>query len=154
MANEKSEDRQKAKSKGFAALGIPIGAVLAYRKDPKITATVVDEKNKVEYNGKVYPISGLAKELMQCPISGYHAFKSNGVLLAKLGGDTKPEVKPVTESPTKPPETPTVASETVTPPKPQTVPLPVAQGASTPQQGDQEDIDPLKNLDQDSSAEI
>jgi len=146
---EKKEDRQKAKSKGFAALGVPIGAVLTYRKDPKITATVVDEKNKVEYKGKVYPISGLAKELMQCPISGYHAFKYNDVLLAKLGGDDKAEAKPAAESPTQPQQTATVASETATPPQPQTVPLPAAQAAPAPKE---EDIDPLK--DQDPDTEI
>jgi hypothetical protein len=141
MAKEKTEDRQKAKSKGFAALGVPVGAVLTYRKDPKITATVVDDKNKVEYKGKVYPISGLAKELMQCPISGYHAFKYNGVLLAKLGSDDKPEAKPAAESPPQPQQAATVASGTATSPKPQTVPLPAAQAAPAPKA--KEDIDPL-----------
>ena len=150
MAKEtKDEERQKSKSKGFAVLGVPVGAILTYRKDPKITATVVDEKNKVEYKGKVYPISGLAKELMQCPISGYHAFKYNGVLLAKLGGDSKPEAKPAAESPAQPPQGAAVAPEPATLPKPQTIPLPAAQDAATL---NRRDIDPLK--DQDPDTEI
>jgi len=101
------KERQKAKSKGFAVLGVPVGAVLTLRKDPTITATVMDEKNKVEYNGKVYPISGLAKELMGTPISGYHAFKYKDVLLAKLGNSsTKPVQTPATATATKPSVTP------------------------------------------------
>jgi hypothetical protein len=104
MAKEKKqEERQKAKSKGFGVLGVPIGAVLTYRKDPKVTATVVDDKNKVECKGKTYPISGLAKELMGCPISGYHAFKYNGVLLAKLGEKGDAGTKPAAGSPAQAP---------------------------------------------------
>ena len=121
--------RQKAKSKGFAALGIPVGAVLTYRKDSTITATVVDEKNKVEYNGKVYPISGLAKELMKATaISGYHAFKYNNVLLAKIGEPEKEKaVKP------EPKQADPVPGATTPSQGPQVIPVP------------QEDIDPLKN---------
>lgn len=142
MAKEKKKEgeRQKAKTKGFAALGVPVGAVLTYRKDPTITATVVDEKNKVEYEGKVYPISGLAKKLMETPISGYHAFKYNGILLAKLG-DSKMEAKPAAEIPAQAPVKPAVAPETPAPPTPQIVPLPKVPEAATPPQ---EDIDPLK----------
>jgi len=131
---ENKEERQKAKSKGFAEIGVPIGAVLTFRKDPGITATVVDDKNKVEYQGKVYRISGLAKELMKTAISGYHAFKYNGVLLAKLG-DSKIE-QPVASPAETPAETADVASsapEVI--PTPQTIPLP----ESTPTASD----DPL-----------
>ena len=144
-----AEERKKAKSKGFSELGVPVGAVLTFRRDPSVTVTVVDDKNKVEYNGKVYLISGIAKELMKTPISGYHAFKYNGVLLAKLGEGSKPEAKPAAESPAQPPQEAAVASEPATPPKPQTIPLPAAQEATTP---NQRDIDPLK--DQNPDAEI
>jgi len=122
MAETKIE-RQKAKSKGFAALGLPIGAIITFRKDSAITATVVDDKNKVEYKGKVYPISGLAKELMKTPISGYHAFKYNGVLLAKLDS-SKAEAPTAKEIPAQPANTAPVAPQTSVPPTPQTVPLP------------------------------
>lgn len=112
---ENNAERQKAKSKGFAELGVPVGAVLAFRKDPTITVTVVDEKNKVEYKGKVYPVSGLAKELMGTAISGYHAFKYNGVLLAKLGNpaEAKPAAQPapVAETPAQPVPSAPVAPE-------------------------------------------
>ena len=142
MAEEKKAERQKSKSKGFSELGVPVGATLTFRRDPAVTCTVVDEKNKVEYKGKVYPISGLAKELMNTPISGYHAFKYNGVLLAKLGGS---EIKPETleESPVNPlgaaqqPASP--APQTVPLPRPHEAPVEVSEGNSAGGR----DIDPL-----------
>jgi len=84
--SENKEGRRKAESKGFAALGVPVGAVLTFRAAPSVTCTVLDGKNKVEYCGKTYTISGLAKELMKTAVSGYNAFKHKGVLLAKLRG--------------------------------------------------------------------
>jgi hypothetical protein len=126
MTDTKTE-RQKAKSKGFAALGVPVGSTLTFRRDTAVTCTTVDEKNKVDYQGKVYPISGLAKELMETPVSGYHAFKYNGVLLAKLG---EAQTNSVPVSPTKPTETATVAPQATTMSTPQTIPLPRPQEAS------------------------
>jgi hypothetical protein len=140
---DKKVERQKAKSKGFAILGVPVGAVLTFRKDPSITCKTLDDKNKVEYQGKTYLISGLAKELMNTPISGYHAFKYNGVLLAKLGGSTeKPTEQAADPSsvPVQPAEEAPVAPETEVPPKPQTIPLPRPQEAATePQEASPEE---------------
>jgi hypothetical protein len=102
--------RQKAKSKGFSVLGVPLGATLTFRKDPSITCVVVDGKNKVEYLGETYLISGLAKKLMNSPISGYHAFKYNGVLLAKLG-ETSDDAPVSANNPT---ETAQVAQQATT----------------------------------------
>jgi hypothetical protein len=132
MAEIKAE-RRKAKSKGFAALGVPVGSTLTFRKDPAVTCKTVDEKNKVEYQGKVYLISGLAKELMNTPISGYHAFKYNGTVLAKLdGAKTETATTPATP---KPDDTAPVAPPAATPPTPQTFPLPKPQEAPvTPQE--------------------
>jgi hypothetical protein len=146
--SEIKEDRKKAKSKGFADLGVPVGAVIAFRKDPAITATVVDGKNKVEYQGKVYPVSGLAKELMRTPVSGYHAFKYNGILLAKLGGPVK-ESGYRAELPAKPAEEAAVASDSAESPKPLTIPLPRPQEAATePQEAfPEDDTGPLENFD-------
>lgn len=129
-----SKERQKAKSKGFAALGVPVGAVLTFRKDPNIKATVADDKNKVEYESKVYPISGLARKLMQCPVSGYHAFKYNGVLLAKLGNNAVSEAKPIADQPIPPPEDAKATSENAVHSEPQTFALPVAQDGEIPEQ--------------------
>ena len=163
-----TETKQKAKSKGFADLGVPVGAVLAFRKDPTITATVVDEKNKVEYQGKVYPISGLAKELMKTAISGYQAFKYNGVLLAKLGESNAgqpvekiPAPAPAEEIPVvglfpgggsalldpllQAAKTAPVAPKAPEPVKPQTIPLPMPHGAPVAPTSAIPNIDPLAN---------
>jgi hypothetical protein len=129
MAIEKTE-RQKAKSKGFAVLGVPIGAILTFRKDSAITCTVVDDRNKVEYRGKIYPISGLAKELMKTPVSGYHAFKYNGVLLAKLGDPAGKPAEQAADSPpafVQPASGASVASGQAVPPESRTIPLPKSQ---------------------------
>jgi hypothetical protein len=157
---ENKTERQKAKSKGFAVLGVPVGSTLTFRKDPAITCKTVDEKNKVEYQGKVYPISGLAKELMETTISGYHAFKYNGVLLAKLGGDQTGSV-PATPPASQPAETTPVALQAATAPTPQTIPLPRPQGAPVPPQeantataeAEDQDIDPLVGQPPDEEPE-
>jgi hypothetical protein len=158
MAEEKIE-RQKAKSKGFAALGVPVGSTLTFRKNPEVTCKTVDDKNKVEYLGKVYPISGLAKELMKTPISGYHAFKYNGILLAKLGEEQTASAS-VPPSAPKPEETAPVAPPATETPTPQTVPLPRPSEAPVPPQAANpaedpesygDSLDPLAGLPPDES---
>jgi hypothetical protein len=89
MANE----RRKEKSQGFAALGVPIGAILVFKKDPSVTVKTMDDKNKVEYQGKPYSISTLAKQLVGSPVSGYLYFKFEGKILKGL---VKSEIKPTT----------------------------------------------------------
>jgi hypothetical protein len=112
-------DFNKAKSKGFAALGIPVGSILVFKKDPTVTVKTLDDKNKVEYLGKPYSISTLAKQIVGSPVSGYLYFKFNGRVLKNL---EKPEG---TES-SKPTEvsTPAPASESSgTPPAAEIDPL-------------------------------
>jgi hypothetical protein len=86
-------NRDKAKSQGFAALGIPVGSTLIFKKDPAITVKTLDDKNKVEYQGKPYSISTLAKQLVGSPVSGYLYFKFEDRILKNLA---KNEAKPVT----------------------------------------------------------
>jgi hypothetical protein len=77
--------RKKEKSQGFAAFGIPVGAILTYKKDPAIAVKTLDDKNKVEYQGKPYSISTLAKQLVGSPVSGYLYFQFDGKVLKSLG---------------------------------------------------------------------
>ena len=143
MAEEKIK-RLKAKSKGLTTLGVPAGSILT------LTCKTVDD-NQVEYQGKVYSISGLAKELMRVSISGYHAFKYNGTLLAKLCSKEESNSPEGTSIPQKPADT---AQSAVQAPSPQTVPLPRPSDALVkPQEAvltggtpDDRDIDPLINL--------
>jgi hypothetical protein len=80
MANE----QKKGKSRGFAALGIPNGSILVFKKDSAVTVKTLDDKNKVEYLGKPYSISTLAKQLVGSPVSGYLYFKFEGKILKSL----------------------------------------------------------------------
>ena len=48
----------------FSDYGIPVGAELAFFRKPSITCTIVDENNRVKYNGDEYSLSALAKKLL------------------------------------------------------------------------------------------
>lgn len=74
-----------SKSNKFCDLNIPLHSKLVYTKDPSIVVETVDMKNHVTYNGKVYTLSGLVKELnhggsWQGPLY----FMYNGVKLTEL----------------------------------------------------------------------
>lgn len=77
------QDRKKSKAMSFDGLGIAVGTVLTYRKSGH-TCTVVDTKNRVEYEGKVYTLSGLAKQLVGTNASGFATFYLNGVKLSDI----------------------------------------------------------------------
>jgi hypothetical protein len=91
--------RSKAKSRGFAAFGIPVGATLVFKKDPAVTVKTLDGKNKVEYQGKPYSISTLAKQLVGSPVSGYLYFKYGDKVLKSL---EKADAGPVSPEPAAP----------------------------------------------------
>jgi hypothetical protein len=90
-----AEERKKEKSRGFAALGIPVGSILVYKKDPSITVKTLDGGNKVEYQGKPYSISTLAKQLVGSPVSGYLYFKYKDKVIKSISIS---EAKPPTPS--------------------------------------------------------
>ena len=85
-----SEKRKRSGNRSFQALGIPQGSVLGYRNDGSVTCRTVDDRNGVEYQGKPYTLSALARELKGCSVSGYQYFRYNGTLLCDIG---KPVVK-------------------------------------------------------------
>lgn len=82
------ETRKKAKSTGFAELGIPVGAKLTYRTTAR-ACTVVDAKNRVEFEGQVYTLSGLAKRLVGSQASGYATFRFDGKRLADMARESR-----------------------------------------------------------------
>jgi hypothetical protein len=95
MADITQINRDKAKSQSCATLGIPVGSTLVFKKDPAITVKTLDEKNKVEYQGKPFSISTLAKQLVGSPVSGYLYFKFEGKTLKSLvKNGAKPVVVP------------------------------------------------------------
>ena len=53
----------RAENFKFTMADVPIGATLEWADDPSIKCTVVDQNNRVEYEGTRSTISGLAKEI-------------------------------------------------------------------------------------------
>jgi hypothetical protein len=66
--NEDQKALEKARSRGatynFEMVDVPVGAELSFIRDESIKVRVVS-KNKIEYLGEVYSLSGLALKLMQ-----------------------------------------------------------------------------------------
>ena len=69
----------------FSILGIPVGSKLVFVKNKNITCVTKDNTNKVEYNGKIYPISRLAKKLLNVTAAqGGLYFMYNGEILVDI----------------------------------------------------------------------
>ena len=61
-ASEKFKSRRPYLN--FGDLGIPLGSVLTFSRDENTTVTVVDNKNKVNYEGDEYPFSQITATLL------------------------------------------------------------------------------------------
>lgn len=81
----------------FSMLGVPVGAKLQYTHQQGVTATVVDDTH-VEYEGKIYTLSGLVCHLKKdTHVSTYYGlayFSYNGVLLKRIRAIVEGKIKP------------------------------------------------------------
>ena len=69
----------------FSMIGIPVGATLEFVRDRSITCVIKDDTNKVEYKGKIYPISKLASQLLNVKAAqGGLYFMYNGETLTAI----------------------------------------------------------------------
>ena len=73
--------RVRSPNTRFRNLGVPIGAKLVFAKDSRITCTVLDDSNQVEYDGKAWAISALANHLLGCNVNGFGYFNYEGETL-------------------------------------------------------------------------
>lgn len=83
-ANDLSVPGKRVRSTNtrFRSLGVPIGAKLAFIKVSHITCTVLDDSNKVEYDGKAWSISTLATHLLGVSsANGFCHFSYKGEIL-------------------------------------------------------------------------
>lgn len=82
-ASDSSKNKKKPFS--FSECGIPVGAVIEFADDLSEKAVVVSDK-KVEYKGKTYSLTGLAKELVgtDTSIQGPYYFTYKGTRLTEL----------------------------------------------------------------------
>lgn len=74
-----TESSERLSNFSFPMCQIPIGATITYAYDESITCTVCGEKT-VEYEGKTYSLTGLAKQLSgkKYAVAGPRFFKYNG----------------------------------------------------------------------------
>ncbi|WP_136523556.1 hypothetical protein [Geomonas ferrireducens] len=71
--------RVRSPNTRFHSLGVPIGAKLFFTKDSRITCTVLDDSNQVEYGGKAWAISPLAMHLLGgVVVNGFAHFSYEG----------------------------------------------------------------------------
>ena len=89
IAEEVKEEYEKAKPLTFSEYGIPLGSTLEFcyrgNENSGKTCVVIDEKN-VEFDGRSWSLSGLAKELCRSKYSvqGPKYFKYNGEWLLDI----------------------------------------------------------------------
>ena len=77
---EIAELRSKRSNNTFALLEIPVGEEIRFLYDDAVTAVVKDRKNTVEYEGKPYSVSGLARKLLVETCGWAKTSKVNGWL--------------------------------------------------------------------------
>ncbi len=77
-----TESHERRENFSFAKCGIPVGAELVFVQDSSVRCTVADER-RVSYQGKIYSMSGLAKELLgrKSDVHGTLHFTYEGELL-------------------------------------------------------------------------
>lgn len=89
---ELAESRTKRSNNSFKLLGIEIGENLSFLYDDSIVVKVVDNKNQVEYNGKIYSITRLAINILidkygwseNLHANGWRFFTKDGITLSDL----------------------------------------------------------------------
>lgn len=87
-----AENRSQRSNNSFKILNITIGEKISFIFDEDITATVVDNKNKIRYMDEVYSVTGLAKRLLHenhgwaenAQMNGWRYFTKDGVTLSEL----------------------------------------------------------------------
>ena len=63
VVDDVPEKAARAERFKFSMAQVPLDAVLQWADDPTIECKVIDENNHIEYQGKRYTISGLARDL-------------------------------------------------------------------------------------------
>lgn len=89
---ELAESRNKRSNNSFKLLHINKGDIITFLYDESITAIVLDEKNKVEYDGVEYAVSALAVKILvenykwkeNSHVNGWKFFTKGGIALSDL----------------------------------------------------------------------
>lgn len=89
---ELSGYRQRRLNNSFGLLGIEPGEEIVFLYDEDLTARVVNRKNRVEFEGQVYSVTGLASRLLRercgwaenASLNGWRYFTRDGLTLSEL----------------------------------------------------------------------
>ena len=89
---EIAETRTKRSNNSFKLLNIDVGEEISFLHDENIVAKVVNDKNKIEYEGEIYSVTALARKLLierhgwseDLHVNGWKYFTKNGLTLSDL----------------------------------------------------------------------
>lgn len=89
---ELAENKVKRGNNSFKLLGIAVGDKLSFLLDDSVTAKVINNKNKVDYNGEIYTVTALAIKLLvekhgwseNTHANGWRYFVKDGITLSEL----------------------------------------------------------------------
>lgn len=92
QAEELADTHSKRSNNSFRLLHIDVGEELTFLNDDSITAHVLDQRNKVEYQGETYSVSALASKLLHercgwsenASVNGWQYFSKDNVALSDL----------------------------------------------------------------------
>ena len=89
---EIAEARTKRSNNSFKLQNIDVGEEISFLHDENIVAKVVNDKNKIEYEGEIYSVTALARKLLierhgwseDLHVNGWKYFTKNGLTLSDL----------------------------------------------------------------------
>lgn len=89
---EIAEARTKRSNNSFKLLNIDVGEEISFLHDENAVAKVINDKNKIEYEGEIYSITALARKLLierhgwseDLHVNGWRYFTKNGLTLSDL----------------------------------------------------------------------
>lgn len=87
-----AESRTKRANNSFELLGIKVGDTISFLYDESITATVLNNKNRIEYEGKDYSVTALAIKILiekygwseKLHVNGWRFFTKDRITLSDL----------------------------------------------------------------------
>lgn len=89
---EIAEARTKRSNNSFKLLNIDVGEEISFLHDENAVAKVINDKNKIEYEGEIYSVTALARKLLierhgwseDLHVNGWRYFTKNGLTLSDL----------------------------------------------------------------------
>lgn len=89
---EIAEARTKRSNNSFKLLDIDVGEEISFLQDENAVAKVINDKNKIEYEGEIYSVTALARKLLierhgwseDLHVNGWRYFTKNGLTLSDL----------------------------------------------------------------------